>query len=206
MALKLIPPGEGEVVGNSPTRRVEILSDDDPVHVTVSRYGPGQEGADLHVHHRHSDFFYVLEGELTVRLGLEDSQLTVPAGSLARVPPDVVHGFRNASGAALRFLNFHAPGCDFATYMRGLRDGVKVVYDQHDPPADGGRPISEAEVANGDVLTEIDGLRITRVPVDGVLHGPAVGYVLEGDAAGSWVELADGEEFALDGVLLRVET
>jgi len=201
---RVIAPGQGEIVGDSPTRRVEILSDDPAVNVTVSRFGPGQEGADLHVHHRHSDFFYVLEGELTVRLGPQDEQRTVPAGSLARVPPGVVHGFRNASGADLRYLNLHAPGCEFTTYMRGLRDGVRFVYDQHDPPADGGRPISEAEVTGGDgVLADTDAVRIEREHV-GVLRGPAAGFVLEGEAAGTWLEVPAGEEYRVDAPLLRV--
>ncbi len=38
----------------------------------------------------------------------------MPAGTLARVPPDVVHGFRNGSDAELRYLNLHAPGQGFA--------------------------------------------------------------------------------------------
>ena len=90
MGLTVIPPGGGEVVGDKPGRRVEILSDRDPLHATLSRFGPGMEGADLHVHHHHTDFFYVLEGELTVRLGVEDRQVRVSAGSLAWVPPDDV--------------------------------------------------------------------------------------------------------------------
>ena len=73
--VSVVAPGAGELVGERPGRRVEILSDRDPVHVTLSRFGPGMEGADLHVHRRHSDFFYVLEGELTVRLGVEDEQV-----------------------------------------------------------------------------------------------------------------------------------
>ena len=78
---ELIEPGGGEVVGDSPERRVEILSDHDTVHATWTRYGPYREGADLHVHRRHSDLFYVLEGELTVRLGVEDRAVRAPAGS-----------------------------------------------------------------------------------------------------------------------------
>ena len=137
---RIVLEGAGEVIGDSPERRVEILSDADPLHATLSRFGPGRDGADLHVHTQHSDLFYVLEGELTVRLGVEDQQVIVPAGALARVPPNVVHGFRNASDAEMRYLNFHAPGCDFANYMRALRDGKRYAYDQHDPPADGGAP------------------------------------------------------------------
>ena len=80
----VIAPGRGEVVGDSPERRVEILSDHDPLHATWSRFGPGREGADLHVHRRHTDLFYVLEGELTVMLGVEGKTQRVKAGTLAR--------------------------------------------------------------------------------------------------------------------------
>jgi mannose-6-phosphate isomerase-like protein (cupin superfamily) len=59
----VIPPGGGEVIGDSAERRVEILSDGDAVHATWSRFGPGRDGADPHVHRRHTDIFYVLEGE-----------------------------------------------------------------------------------------------------------------------------------------------
>ena len=76
----VIPPGGGEVIGDSAERRVEILSDDPALHATWSRFGPRRDGADLHVHRRHTDIFYVLEGELTVRLGLEDELVSVPQG------------------------------------------------------------------------------------------------------------------------------
>jgi mannose-6-phosphate isomerase-like protein (cupin superfamily) len=218
--LTVVNAGDGDVIGDSPTRRVEILSDQPPLHATVARLAPGQEGADLHVHYEHSDLFYVLAGEVTVRLGPEDHQLTVPTGALARVPPGVVHGFRNAGEVEMRYLNFHAPGCDFATYLRGLRDGVKVVYDQHDPPADGGRPITEAEVSHGvGVLTDVDTIRVERL--DGVteprtFHALASYWALEGDLKltadaqetyareGSWVQVPPGHEHSVEGVFLRV--
>jgi quercetin dioxygenase-like cupin family protein len=217
--LTVIPPGGGEIIGDTPERRVEILSDRDPLHATVSRFAAGQESAGLHVHYEHSDLFYVLEGEVTVRLGVEDKLLAVPAGSLARVPPGIVHGFRNASDADMRYLNFHAPGRDFATYMRGLRDGVKVVYDQHDPPADGGRPISEAVVTSGDLLVDVDAIRVERV--SGVteprlFHALVSYWVLEGELkltvgaeeawapAGAWVQVPPGHTHAVDGVVLSV--
>ena len=139
-----MPPGGGEVIGDSPERRVEILCDHDAVHATVSRFGPGQDGADLHVHRRHHDLFYVLEGQLTLRLG-RARRSRRDVGTLVCVPPLVVHGFRNASDATMRYLNLHAPGVGFADYMRGLRDGVKVAYDQEDPPDDGARPSSEVK-------------------------------------------------------------
>ena len=157
----LIPPGGGEIIGDSPERRVEILSDDETLNATWSRFGPGREGADLHVHRHHSDLFYVLEGEVTVRLGAEDRPVVVPAGTLARVPPNVVHGFRNASDAEMRYLNFHAPGQRFVDYLRALRDGRTFSYDQHPPPADGGRSPTDAVVGGAELVTDRPGLRVT---------------------------------------------
>lgn len=156
----LIPPGGGEVIGDAPHRRVEILSDDETLNATWSRWGPHRIGADLHVHRHHADLFYVLEGELTLRLGSEDQPVVLPAGTLARVPPLVVHGFRNGSDDDVRYLNFHAPGQRFADYLRALRDGRSLSYDQHDPPADGGRPTSEAVVGGPGFVADRPGLRV----------------------------------------------
>jgi mannose-6-phosphate isomerase-like protein (cupin superfamily) len=150
----VIPPGGGEVVGDSPDRRVEILSDHAALHATWSRFGPRRAGADLHVHRRHSDLFYVLEGELTVMLGTEGEGVVVPAGTLARVPPLVVHGFRNGTDAELRYLNLHAPGQGFADYLRAMRDGRTHSYDQEPPPPDGGRPTTEAVVGGDELVAD----------------------------------------------------
>ena len=158
--IAVIPPGGGEVVGDSPERRVEILSDHETLAATWSRLGPHQDGADLHVHREHSDLFYVLEGELTVRLGVQDEQVVVGAGSLALVPPLVVHGFRNAGEAELRYLNFHAPGTGFADYMRALRDGRTHSFDQEDPPSAGLRPASDAVVGDEEVVLDRPDVRV----------------------------------------------
>ena len=216
----VIPPRGGEVVGDSPDRRVEILSDHDALHATWSRFGPRREGADLHVHRCHTDLFYVLEGELTVRLGVEDEAVVVPAGTLARLPPLVVHGFRNGTDAELRYLNLHAPGQGFADFMRALRDGRELSYDQYPPPADGGRPTTEAVVGgNGSLadrvvlLADVEEIGISEAWSDPGnpsppphLHRRHVesSYVLEGELAltvgdrelraqaGSWVQVPPG--------------
>jgi quercetin dioxygenase-like cupin family protein len=207
----LVPSGGGEVVGDSAVRRVEILSDDDTLHTTWSRFGPHREGAVLHVHRHHTDLFYVLAGELTVRLGLEDEAVVAPAGTLARVPPLVVHGFRNDSADELRFLNLHAPGEGFADYMRAVRDGRDASYDQHPPPPDGGRPKTEAVIGEGFVDVEAIGIAEIRLePGDPAppahVHERHVEsfYVVEGELtftaggrelraeAGSWVQIPRG--------------
>jgi quercetin dioxygenase-like cupin family protein len=205
----VIPAGGGEVIGDAPDRRVEVLCGADAVHATWTRFGPRRDGADLHVHRRHNDLFYVLEGELTLMLGLAGEPVRAPAGALVRVPPLVVHGFRNESDAELRYLNLHAPGEGFADYMRGIRDGRRVGFDQDDPPPDGGRPASEA-VIGGDA--DVDAIGVAQVrygpgapPPPPHVHDEVHSlYVLAGEVtlaagdrerhapAGSWLQIPAG--------------
>ncbi len=211
----LVEPGGGELVGDSPERRLEILCEDDALHATWSRFGRGRVGTDLHVHRSHADVFYVLDGELTVRMGVEDESVVAAAGTLALVPPMVVHGFRNGSGADVRYLNFHAPGTGFAAYLRGLRDGTPVAgFDQAPPPSEGARPTSDA-VFSTSGSAELDEVGLAVLAVDGSdglhvhrRHLECV-YVLEGEVAvraagrelrapeGSWVQVAPGIAHAL---------
>lgn len=156
----LLPAGGGELIGDAPERRVEVLSDADALVATWTRFGPRREGADLHVHRHHTDLFYVLEGELTARIGPGGEPHVVTPGTLVRVPPLVVHGFRNAADAELRYLNLHAPGSGFADFLRATRDGRDIEFDQHDPPADGGRPPDLARIGGEDVVADGDGLRV----------------------------------------------
>jgi mannose-6-phosphate isomerase-like protein (cupin superfamily) len=219
----VIPPGGGEIIGDAQDRRVEILSDHDSLHATWSRFGPYRDGADLHVHHRHSDLFYVLEGELTVRLGAAGEPVKAPRGTLARVPPGVVHGFRNGTGAELRYLNLHAPGVGFADYMRAIRDGRTLAYDQFPPPADGGRPAAEAVIGGDALRTERAVLLadIEEIAVAEMRTGPGGSpahvhgrhdesfYVLEGELvltagdrelrapAGAWAQVPAGVAHAV---------
>lgn len=157
----LIAAGQGELVGDAPDRRVEILAEAEPLHATWSRFGPGRDGADLHVHRNHTDLFYVLDGELTIRLGAHGRETRLPAGTLARVPPLVAHGFRNASDAEVRYLNLHAPGQGFAGFLRDLSDGREARYDQWQPPEDGGRDPGEARFGERLLGTERAGVRET---------------------------------------------
>ncbi|HXV58205.1 MAG TPA: cupin domain-containing protein [Gaiellaceae bacterium] len=155
----VVPPGGGEIIGNAPQRRIEIISDHDSLHATWSRYAPDLDGADLHVHREHTDLFYVLEGELVLRLGPDDRRVPAAPGTLVRIPPLVVHGFRSGS-VGTRYLNLHAPGSGFADFLRASRDGRELGYDQFPPPADGGRSPEDAVSGRGEVVAERPGLRV----------------------------------------------
>ena len=141
----------------------------------------------------------------------------MPAGAVARVPPLVVHGFRNASGEELRYLNFHAPGVGFADYLRAMRDGRAMTYDQEPPPADGVRPATEAVIGEPGtrVHVDIDAIRIEELRREPGDHAPQPHdrlqsyYVLDGElelragdretvaATGTWVQVPPGVPHAL---------
>ncbi|MGB2953431.1 MAG: cupin domain-containing protein [Gaiellaceae bacterium] len=136
-------PGEGETVTDRAERTLRILVELDQLIVTWFRYEPGEEGPKPHVHRRHADAFYVLEGELEFGLGPEVEKVRGPAGTFAAAPPNVVHTFRNTSDSTAIFLNVHAPSMGFGDFLRG---GSDEHFDQFDPPADGGRPFADAIV------------------------------------------------------------
>lgn len=132
---------EGEAIVDTPNRELRILCDHEWLNATWTRHGSGERGAEPHIHLHHVDAFYVLAGEMTLRVGPALEQLTAGAGTLVLVPPGLVHGFDNDSDGEMRFLNFHAPGCNFVEYLRGRGE-----FDQAAPPEDGGRPASDAIV------------------------------------------------------------
>lgn len=136
----LTPPGEGEVVTDRPERTIRILAELDELIASWFRYEPGEKGPDPHVHHHHTDAFYVLEGEVELTLGAELQTVTARPGTFAAAPPNVVHTFRNASDSTAIFLNLHVPSMGFGDHMRGRNPA----FDQHDPPPDGGRPFGDA--------------------------------------------------------------
>ena len=136
--------GQGEIIGDAPERTVELVAELDAVHATIARLAAGRDGADLHVHHKHTDVFVVVDGTLTLKV--EGGARAAHAGTIVLVPPMVVHGFRNASEADVTYVNLHMPGTGFGDYMRGLRDKVKVPFDQYEPPVDGAGVVPSSEI------------------------------------------------------------
>lgn len=87
----------------------------------------GSEGPPLHVHPLHGEGFYVLEGQLTVRVG--DDVSTAQAGSFVFAPQNAPHTFANFSSDNARMLVFCAPA-GYETYFDQLAEGKQAV-----PPA-----------------------------------------------------------------------
>jgi quercetin dioxygenase-like cupin family protein len=147
----LLGPGEGEIMAGEPAKTLRLLADLDELALTWFRYAAGERGPDLHIHERHTDAFLVLTGELSVALGPDgEHEARGGAGAFFAAPAGLAHTFSNESGEDVTFLNFHAPNTGFADMLRARREGRDEdaeLFDQVPPPADGGRPVSDATVS-----------------------------------------------------------
>ena len=143
----IVPITEGESLLRNAEREGSILLAHKQITITHARYAAGQQVAGPHIHHQHTDAFYVLEGELTFEIGRETKTITVAAGGFLAAPPLVAHSFRTDGDRPARWLTIHAHDGGFAAFMRGLRDGTKIQWDISAVPADGGLPASYAIVS-----------------------------------------------------------
>jgi quercetin dioxygenase-like cupin family protein len=144
-----VPISGGEVILRSEKREISILVACDDLTITRARYAAGEPVTGPHIHHEHTDAFYVLEGDLTFEIGHERETVTISAGGFVAVPPGVAHSFRTVGDRPARWLTIHAHDGGFAAFMRGVRDGVQVKWDISPPPAGGGLSASEAIVSRG---------------------------------------------------------
>lgn len=121
----ILMPGEGEAMpaGNGMVVLKAVKATTGGAFgMSECTIGPGFPGPPPHIHRETYDTFYVLEGELTLRVGSE--YVTAPAGTYAAVPPGVVHTFSNPGDADVRFLNINAPAW-FEDYLRDLSAALK---------------------------------------------------------------------------------
>src|SRR5262245_50262486 len=75
--------------------------------VWEGRVPPGTVGVGPHYHRGRDEFFYVLEGELVLRVSEQIQR--AGAGTFAFVPRGTVHGFRNEGRESARLLVMHHP-------------------------------------------------------------------------------------------------
>lgn len=112
MKAAVVPPGGGRFIavgsaGTGVTVKASDVETGDLCSVWEGEVPPGAVGAGPHFHHGIDEFFYVLEGELVIRIG--DEHHTAPRGTFAFVPRETVHGFHNASARFARVLVMHHP-------------------------------------------------------------------------------------------------
>ena len=134
------PISDEEVIVRSADRSISLLVARQDLSITRATYAAGQRVAGPHIHHGHTDAFYVLEGELTFEVGPDGETVTLRQGGFVAVPPGVTHAFRTSGTGPARWLTFHAADGGFAEFMRGLRDGIPVEWDI--APCPSGSPTS----------------------------------------------------------------
>jgi quercetin dioxygenase-like cupin family protein len=132
-------PGEGESLFGG---RIVLKAAFDRLCITESWFDSARDGASPHIHLRHVDSFYVLEGELAVLV--DDEEVLLGPGAFASAPPELVHGFRTMMPT--RFLNFHTPDGGFAENLRDRNRGGPGGFDSIDVEPGSGRPGSDGIV------------------------------------------------------------
>jgi len=111
-------PGEGEhywFFGGLTTIKADGAGTGGRMMLT-EQTAPRGSGSPLHVHHNEDEWFYVLEGELTLWVG--GQTIVAPAGAFVFGPRDIPHTFIVSSDEARFLLVTQAAG--FETFVRKL--------------------------------------------------------------------------------------
>jgi mannose-6-phosphate isomerase-like protein (cupin superfamily) len=109
----VVAAGEGRDISLTQhrQRRILVKADEQQTRTAYrlmeSTVPPRGAGAPLHYHGRAEEGFYVLEGELSMRIG--EQQLRVQAGSFVLVPRGVLHAFDNGGDTFARYLVIWSP-------------------------------------------------------------------------------------------------
>src|SRR5438309_3880745 len=102
-------PGEGRtiaVVGD--VYRFLATGDDmNGKYAMCEAIVPPGGGPPPHVHSREEEAFYILEGEITFRIG--ENRIVATAGMFANMPVGTPHSFKNESGKPAKMLISVAP-------------------------------------------------------------------------------------------------
>ena len=123
-------PG-GALLGGSIHIRVRSEDTDGTFGLIEQVVPAGFPGPPLHVHPEFEETFYVIEGEIAVRVGDEGHE--VGAGAVAVVPRGTPHTFANPTERPVRMLVLVTPG-GFERYFEAL--AAAVAERGAFPPAD----------------------------------------------------------------------
>jgi quercetin dioxygenase-like cupin family protein len=119
-------PGEGEMIrvaGVEHFFRLTAAQTGGRFAMEEFTLAPGVIGARPHVHHGHDEYFYVLEGELTLHDG--DGEVTVGPGHTLAAVRGAPHGYRNAGAAPVRGLCLYTPA-GYENYFREVHAAVSA--------------------------------------------------------------------------------
>lgn len=119
-------PSDGELIDVAGVAHFfRLTSEQTGGHFAFEEFSlaPGTIGARPHVHEGHDEYFYVLEGELTLHTG--DGEVTAGPGYLLAATRGTPHGFRNAGPTTARALCLYTPA-GYENYFRDIHAAVSA--------------------------------------------------------------------------------
>ena len=124
MKAVVVAPGGGRSIavgsaGAGVTIKTSGAETDQLCTVWEGRVPAGTVGAGPHYHRETDEFFYVLEGELVLRIG--DESHTAGAGTFVFVPRGTIHGFHNATSHSATLLVMHHPS-GFERFLEEIQE------------------------------------------------------------------------------------
>lgn len=121
-----------EVMGGTIAVRLRAEQTGDRLAMVENLLPAGFGRLPLHVHPHFDEAFYVLDGELSFRVG--DDVIDATAGTLVYVPGDVPHTFAELTGAApVRFLLWITPA-GHETYFEALAAAAQASASGYPAP------------------------------------------------------------------------
>ena len=157
----VLGPGESRPIeGHAAEIKASTEDCDGRFAIFEATIGP-DAGPPLHLHRRHLEAYYVVDGELEIRSG--GGTIAAPAGSLALAPPASPHTFSNPGPEPARFFGFTAPGG-----LDHFLAGLGAIW---------GRPGPPDLQALGELMQRFDTAPVSGEPPD----GPAATVVAPGE-------------------------
>jgi mannose-6-phosphate isomerase-like protein (cupin superfamily) len=119
--------GESRALDGHPARVKASSEDCDERFCVLESVIEAGQGPVLHLHRKHLEAFYVLDGALDVQAGHD--HVPAPAGSFVLCPAGSPHTFTNPGPGEARFFGFAAPGG-----IDRFLEGLGAIFGQPGPP------------------------------------------------------------------------
>ena len=133
MSIRVIRPGEGEMVGVGPIR-IRIIEDGSHTQHRIglieATIPPGPAAPPQHVHREHDEVFIVTAGKLRFTSGAVSVE--AEEGAVVVAPAGTPHTFSNPFDAPTTFLCSVTPDL----YIQYFRDSSTLAVNAHGMPTD----------------------------------------------------------------------
>jgi len=130
-----VGPGDGNAltnpIGGRMVTKIRDLHTDGAYSIHDNVIPPYSLGPRPHIHRNHEEAFFVLEGELTVRVPTRT--ITAPPGSFVVVPRGIVHQPSNRNSEPVRILLIFSPAGMDHFFEEAAKERVPLQAEPEDP-------------------------------------------------------------------------